>query len=183
VPEKARLIPVIRIDTDSRLRPALTESQVQTVAEIIGKFASLPRTEALQIDFDATVSERPFYKALLKTVRSLIPRGMPLSITALASWCLFDDWIRDLPVDETIPMMFSLGPERQKVLLHFEQDRDFAKGACCGSLGLSLEDRVINDLMIPRLQKRKIPVRIYFFTRTAWTAEKIHAARSLLLNQ
>ena len=32
-------------------------------------------------------------------------------MTALASWCLSDRWISDLPVDEAVPMLFQMGPE------------------------------------------------------------------------
>src|SRR5262249_18050832 len=141
MPDKARLIPVIRVDIDRHHLPSMSESQVQAVAKTICRFASLPRTAAIQVDYDATLAERPFYRSVLNAVRSKLPPGMPLSITALASWCLFDNWIGDLPVDETVPMMFSLGPERRRVLVHFEQGHDFVRSSCCNSLGLSLEDR------------------------------------------
>jgi len=180
VPEKMRMLPVIRIDTDRLHPPPLSDSQADLVAHIIAQFAGLPRSDGVQIDFDATLLQRPFYRSLLDKVRSLLPAGTPISITALASWCLFDNWIEDLPVDETIPMMFSLGSERQKVLLYFQQQRDFTTGPCCRSLGLSLEDKQVNDLMVPLATARKTPVRLYFFSRTAWTPEKVQLVRNLL---
>ncbi|HNB24804.1 MAG TPA: hypothetical protein PKZ32_20450, partial [Candidatus Melainabacteria bacterium] len=105
---------------------------------------------------------------------------MAISITALASWCLFDNWIKDLPIDESVPMMFSLGRDREKVLLYIRKHHDFLDARANRSLGLSLEDTRVNELMIPIAQKRKIPVRVYVFTRTAWTEKKIQAVRSLL---
>ena len=36
---------------------------------------------------------------------------VPLSITALASWCAQDRWMEGLPVDETVPMLFRMGPD------------------------------------------------------------------------
>ena len=34
---------------------------------------------------------------------------MPLTITALASWCDGDDWIDGLPVADASPMLFRMG--------------------------------------------------------------------------
>ena len=48
---------------------------------------------ALQIDFDATRSQRRFYSDVLRKVRQQMPASLPLSMTALASWCSYDDWI------------------------------------------------------------------------------------------
>lgn len=79
------------------------------VAGMILRTAQKPRTAVLQIDFDATRSQRAFYTNLLREVRKKLPEGMPLSITALASWCAGDDWIRGLPVDEAVPMFFRMG--------------------------------------------------------------------------
>jgi hypothetical protein len=135
----------------------------------------------LQLDFDALETERPFYERLVREVRRLLPEDKMLSITALASWCLFDDWLAGLPVDESVPMMFSLGKDRRKVLLHFKLGKEVIEQRCCRSLGISLEDSEVNRLMIPVLRKRKMATRTYVFTRTAWTREKLRAVHSLLL--
>jgi hypothetical protein len=45
----------------------------------------------IQIDFDATRSERGFYRALLNDLRARVPRSTAFSITALASLCIHDD--------------------------------------------------------------------------------------------
>ena len=83
------------------------------VTNLILRSAGKPRTSALQIDFDATRSQRAFYANLLREVRKRMPAGMPLSITALASWCADDDWIASLPVDEAVPMFFRMGGDRR----------------------------------------------------------------------
>jgi hypothetical protein len=79
------------------------------VAELIARSANRPGVSALQIDFDVVESQRGFYRSLLYEVRRRMPRGMPLSITALASWCAGDNWIAGLPVDEAVPMFFRMG--------------------------------------------------------------------------
>jgi hypothetical protein len=130
VPPHTKMIAVVRIDTDAKHPPALSPAQAQRIAQIIGKASTFPGTQMVQIDFDAVETERQFYRALL----AQLPKSMPISITSLASWCLYDGWIKTLPVDETVPMMFSLGRDRQKILLYFESDRDFLVKSCCDSL-------------------------------------------------
>jgi hypothetical protein len=180
VPSTTALEPVIRIDMDPRHPPALSDKQSDQIIHAIERIARLPRTRQVQIDFDARENERQFYRRLLSRTRASLPESMPISMTALASWCLFDNWITDLPVQETVPMMFSLGRDRQKVLLHFRASGEFLSPGCCKAVGLSLEDREVNGLMIPLCRKRKIPVRVYFYTRNAWTENKIQSLRSLL---
>jgi hypothetical protein len=177
---KTRLIPVVRLETSRTIPPAYSTAQIEKLANLLLKVGTNPRASELQIDFDALQSERQFYRSLLEVTRARLPRGIPLSITALASWCLFDNWINDLPVDETVPMMFSLGRERAKVLLYFRSSVDFMVQSCCSSLGISLEDSVVNALMIPRVRQRKIPVRIYVFTKTPWTEKKVQSLQAML---
>lgn len=175
-----KLIPVMRLDCDRKNSPVLSAQQLERTAAVMRKLAALPQTAAVQIDFDALLSQRDFYKNLLELTKTNLPPKIPLSITALASWCLYDNWIKDLPVDETVPMMFSLGDERQKILLYFRSGHEFLQKSCCQTLGLSLEDKEMNQLMIPLTRNRKIPVRVYVFTRNAWTPKKIRAAQTML---
>ena len=41
-----------------------------------------------------------------------MPDNVPLSMTALASFCVGDRWLQDLPVDEAIPMIYQDGQGR-----------------------------------------------------------------------
>lgn len=182
LPEHTSVIPVVRIDVMHKEKAALSEEQLKKTLHLIERAASAENSAQIQIDFDALETERGFYRSLLERLRKTLPSSMPISITALVSWCLFDNWIQNLPVDESVPMMFSLGTEREKVLLHFRSGKDFLDKRSRQSLGLSLEDAGVNQLMIPITQQRKMPVRIYVFTRTAWTDKKIHTARTMLSN-
>jgi len=182
LPANTQLIVTIRIDVIRRDKPAYSAKQIEEIARQIKLASQVPHTVQIQIDFDALASERQFYIDLLKSVRKTLPDNMPISITALASWCLYDNWIRELNVDETVPMMFSLGGERDKIMRYFRQNHDFIEPRAKRSLGLSLEDTRVNELMIPIVQRRKIPCRVYVFTRTAWTEEKIQSARAMLSN-
>jgi hypothetical protein len=104
------LIAVTRIETGGSGPAGLTGAAVDAIASTITRTVTRPRVRAAQIDFDATVSERDFYRALIDRVRRRLNPSMPLSITALASWCVGDDWLDGLPIDEAVPMLFRMGP-------------------------------------------------------------------------
>lgn len=127
--------------------------------------ARLPGVRALQIDFDATVSQRSFYLAALRNLRFHLPEGIPLSITALASWALEDRWMRDCGlarvVDEAVPMLFRMGPDSAQVRKHL-QSQDFEEPMSQGSYGLS------TDEPLPRLRSGR---RCYVFHPGPWKAE------------
>ena len=112
LPPNAIRIPVVRIETSPHA--LLDEANRAATVHALMASASQPGIAALQIDFDATLSQRAFYRGVLEDVRKSIPPGLPLSITALASWCSFDDWLRDLPIDEAVPMMFRMEPDRRR---------------------------------------------------------------------
>src|SRR5262249_49474683 len=105
VPDGAFLTSVIRVESR---KPALSAEQLNQVEKEIVQWGVTPRASALQIDFDALASERVFYRQLLERLR---PKVKKLSITALASWCLDDGWIRDLPIDEAVPMLFRMASD------------------------------------------------------------------------
>ena len=86
----------------------------------------------------------------------------------------------DLPVVETVPMMFSLGRDRQKILFYFKSHTQFLAKSCCDSLGISLEDSEVNDLIIPKIKQGATPIRVYVFTKTRWTAAKVQEVQSIL---
>jgi hypothetical protein len=113
VSPRTRIIAVVRIEATTSGAALSAPGLPAQVAGLILHSAQKPRTAMLQIDFDATRSERPFFIDLLREVRSKLPAGMPLSITALASWCADDDWISGLPVDEAVPMFFRMGIDRR----------------------------------------------------------------------
>ena len=104
-----KLVAVVRIETNHQDLPSFSTAQLERVSRAI---LDLSVTSVVQIDFDATVSQRNFYRSLLTEVRRGLPRSVGLSITALASWCAGDDWLRDLPINEAVPMLFRLGVDR-----------------------------------------------------------------------
>jgi hypothetical protein len=109
VPHDAKLMAVVRIAADRWQPPDLSAAQRRMATAAIVEVSGLTGITALQVDFDAAVSQRSFYRDLLQQLRQQLPASMPLSITALASWCIFDSWLTGLPVDEVVPNGISYG--------------------------------------------------------------------------
>lgn len=160
VPPGTFLIAVARIESDRRDVPELSrEQRAKAAAEV----AEMSRTEgiaAVQIDFDATLSERDFYRDLLRDVRGQLPDSTALSITALASWCMHDDWLTGLPIDEAVPMLFRMGVDRRQILMHLNAGGDFSASLCRASSGLSTDEP---------LAAFPAAARTYFFHPHSWT--------------
>ena len=182
VPPGTALVAVVRVETSrvdlgraksSRVEanrapsPSLSSHQRSEAAHSIAVAGQLPGLAGLQIDFDATASERSFYSDLLQEVRAEIPPDLPLSITALASWCLGDNWLKGLPVDDAIPMLFRMGAGTREVELHLDAGRNFRAPVCRQSLGISTDEPVSN---LPQGR------RLYIFTPRAWTPGTIELA-------
>jgi len=161
------LMAVVRVDGDAREAPVLDAQQRDALLRELEEAFALPRVVALQIDFDARVSERAFYRGFLEELRRRHPQ-LPLSITALASWCTDDPWIRGLPVDEAVPMLFRMGGGAAKVRERLRRGRDFRSELATGALGLSTDEP--RD-MVPKpwLHAR----RVYIFQGRPWTDENV----------
>jgi hypothetical protein len=150
VPDRAKLIAVVRIESAqadlhrvSVDQKALSQAQLVHSVDSIARLASLPRVAAVQIDFDATLSERSFYRDLLVLLRQRLAPNVPISITALASWCIDDDWLSGLPIDEAVPMLFRMGVDANEVTARLASRRDFREPLCRTSMGVSTDERWI----------------------------------------
>ncbi len=164
LPPGAAVVPVTRIESDRKDPPALSSKQLkETVAEI-AELARLPNVSTIQIDFDATTTEREFYRALLTELRRSLPASTKLSITALASWCEGDNWLDDLPIDEAIPMLFRMGADRNAILSNLAGKR-LNSIRCQASAGISTDEQLEN---LPQV------ARLYVFNPKPWTAGSVH---------
>jgi len=160
-PPDTKLIAVVRIAADRWRPPDLSASQREMVTAAIAEVSGLTGITALQVDFDATVSQRPFYRDVLQELRRRLPTSMPLSITALASWCIFDNWLTELPVDEVVPMVFRMGADQHRVRRYLAA-ADFRAAICRRSVGIS------TDEPSPTLRPGR---RLYMFHPQAWRPE------------
>jgi hypothetical protein len=155
-PSNATRIAVVRIETLPNARLDAAEEQ-QTVRLLL-KSAERPGIAAFQVDFDATRSQRGFYSELLRDLRWQMPSGLQLSITALASWCSYDDWIAALPVDEAVPMLFRMEPDRRRASAALPEFR-IREPLCMSSVGISTHETWPEEMA---------GKRIYIFADRGW---------------
>ena len=147
-----RLIAVTRIETiKSQLQPlALSDLQSDKLIRWVLQALKLKNVAAIQIDFDAKLSERAFYRRFLDALRTRLPKSIPLSITALASFCIGDGWIRDLPVDEAVPMLFRMGEDAGQVKQFLKDGNDFPVALCRHSYGMATDEPLSFNFSKPR---------------------------------
>lgn len=131
------LTSVVRIETD---HSAIDDSLIPRVAAEIVDAARMPRATAVQIDFDARLSERRFYAALLREVRARVRAPQRVSMTALASWCADDPWIEPGVVDEIVPMLFQMGTDGRRIVTRLQEDQRWPVQACNSARGLSTDE-------------------------------------------
>jgi Protein of unknown function (DUF3142) len=164
VPDGAFVEAVVRVEVDGRSPPTLSTGQRQVLADAMVAAADGPGVRGVQVDFDATAGQRPFYAALLHDVRARLPAGTGLSMTALASWCLGDPWLADLPVDAAVPMLFEMGPDAGTIRRHLAGGGDFRPRVCRDAVGLATDEPVPGT---PRGR------RTYLFHHTSWSARAL----------
>jgi len=165
------LVAVTRIEGSALVSPPalLTDA----LAEAITRTASAPHVAGIQIDFDATASQRALYRAVVERVRARLAPDVVLSITALASWCADDAWLAGLPIDEAVPMLFRMGPFNEPYAMIAQSQRRRAGQApsrreCGAAIGVSLDE--------PRAVEPSRR-RVYVFNPRPWTARTVADAR------
>lgn len=169
VTSQTRLIAVVRIEAPAGTSDLAEPALASQVAAILAEAPLAGRAAAVQVDFDARESQRNFYRKVLLSLRQRLP-NTPISITALASWCAYDDWIADLPIDEAVPMFFRMGPD------HFASEvpgwsYPVRAPVCRGSVGVS------TDEAWPRLPARP---RLYVFHPRPWNVVALQNLEPLL---
>lgn len=164
IPNGAFVVAVTRIESDKKEKPMLTPEQKTKIVESVVKTSALPNVKAVQIDFDAIESEREFYKSLLIDLRKQLPSQTSISITALASWCMYDNWIKDMPIDEAIPMLFRMGVDEQNIVSYLNTNNIWREPLCNESYGISLDE-----------PSRKVDTakRLYIFNPQSWSKEDL----------
>jgi hypothetical protein len=156
VPPGTALMAVVRLESAGGPPP-----DARAIAREAARAAGLPQVRALQIDFDATLSEREWYRGMLQSLRENLPERMPLGITALVSWCRAGDWMGGLPVAEAVPMLFRMGPGEE-----FD-GAPFRDSLCKDSAGLSTDE----------LPREALPGRrVFLFHPRSWTPETYRGA-------
>lgn len=170
VPQSARVMAVVRIEAAQSRAKFDAPDLPQKVAEEIVEASRKKQVSALQIDFDATRSQRAFYRKVIEETRRRMPPEMPLSITALASWCSQPSWLEGLPVDEAVPMLFRMGGDarfRRAPGWHYQA----GEMSCRKSVGVS------TDESWPEIDPDQ---RIYVFHPRAWNPVALGNVENLI---
>ncbi len=166
VTPETRLMAVTRIESDKTegSRAALSPGQKARLVSLILKTLERKNVVAIQTDFDVVTSEREFYRQLLHDLRKQMPQDTPLSMTALASFCIGDRWLKDLPVDEVVPMIYRLGPDDRQIKSMLANGYDFREPLCRKSYGIALDEPFTHSLNDGR--------RLYVFNARPWTGQE-----------
>jgi hypothetical protein len=162
-----RLIAVTRVESQKNTgtKAGLTPAQREKLVTLISRTLELENVSAIQVDFDAVVSERKFYRDLLEDLRRKLPEHVALSMTALASFCIGDRWFDDLPVDEAVPMIFRMGADDERIKSFLAAGNDFHEPLCQTSYGIALDE--------PLKMKFADTRRLYVFGDEAWTEKNV----------
>jgi hypothetical protein len=183
IPPQMYQMAVIRFDTwpDPPRRAALTGRQRELAVRMVAEIAAITHPKGIQIDFDALPGAWPFYRQLLSEVRARIGPDIFLSITALVSWCdSAQSWLAGLPVDEIVPMAFSMGQVTPAIVTMLERGGQFQFPGCRASIGVGMQE----DYSVPRPRAYMAMVgprkgqRAYFFPGGhQWSTELLSSAQ------
>ncbi len=161
LPKNVYVLPVIRLeDRDSTFR-ILTSTELRAAS---AKISELAGSTGVQIDFDASYSDRNNYARLLHFVHNELG-NRPLSMTALASWCIHDTWIDSLPVSKAVPMLFRMGSQSKSVRDYFNYGHSIQAHIASTALGLSTDEPVPNVAM---------DRQIFLFNPQPWNKKNLH---------
>jgi hypothetical protein len=162
-------IPVVRIETRRGFRPERSDAARRYIVGAIAHRVRALGAQMVQIDFDATASQRVFYAELLRDLRRALGDRTAISITALASWCAYDPWFAALPIDEAVPMLFRMGADEAAMRDRLRRGVEFASPLCRGIAG------VATDEPWPPLRRLR---RLYVFSPRPWTRAAVEAVRA-----
>jgi hypothetical protein len=101
---------------------------------------------------------------MMVRARAAVATGTWLSMTALASWCVGDTWIDEInmPVDEVVPMVFTMGRGTEAVLNALRTRREFRAARCRESVGWAVGEPVV---VLHGARRR------YVFNARPWSAQ------------
>ena len=176
------MIAVTRIQSKSdaftRSKTAVSAALMQETLDLIKRTLELPNVKGIQIDFDAAVSEREFYRSLMAELsesdaftrsKGGTAEAVTLTMTSLASWCTGDAWFNDFPVAEAVPMVFVMGADSEKIRNYLRNGNDWQEPLCKGSYGISVDEQPLQGLQHGR--------RIWYFKNSSWNKADLERLR------
>lgn len=104
-----RVTPVVHAQLANGDLPLLGQPQAKTLLKAVLQASQKSSSGWVQFDFEAPRQQRTFYLELVQQMRAQLPAHIKLSVSALASWCFEDEFMRQIAADEVVPMLFALG--------------------------------------------------------------------------
>lgn len=148
------LIATVRLEIPRGMNSPLPPAREAALA--VAEAAKGLLLRSLQVDFDARVSDRAWYIQFLGELRREVPRSLPITITALESWCEEErPWFEHTQIADATPMLFRMGPDENRT------PTTFPASICNSSAGVSTDEM---PERIPHGARR-----IYIFHPGRWT--------------
>lgn len=163
----AARVPVLHVDASWRKPPRLTDAQSARIADELLRLAGQANRKVVQLDFEVRRSQRPFLARTVGAIRARLDPSIALSVTALASWCLDDYWLKDIAADEVVPMAFRMGAAQHALRARLLQQGGFTRARCGAAIGFSADEA----MMAVREGRR------YYFSPQPWSAARWQALR------
>lgn len=159
-----KVIPVVRID-NFETAEYLTPWRTKDIEDFIISSCDQEQVVGCQIDFDAKTSERPAYVSIISSVRDRLPKNVPLSITALVSWCDKGSWMNDAKIDFAVPMFYRLGADESIIRNGYTGKTFMGSPKCAEAIGISTDE--------PFPKEKYIKGRdIYIFNPNPWNEQE-----------
>lgn len=159
---------VVHVQIDPRRPLVWTPEREAQVAAAVLRLGRRPGVGRLQVDFEVRGSQRDVLLGVLRRVRTGLPPGVLLSMTALASWCETETWLSEAPVDEIVPMLFRMGPGGEALKARLAAGGDFAHPGCRMALAVSVDTPLV---------RAPAGRRLYLFNPRSWTAASFEQTR------
>lgn len=138
------------------------------LAAAVRHYATVIPTPRVQLDFEVRQSERQVLLDTLTDLRRALPASTTLSMTALTSWCISENWLEKAPVDEIVPMLFRMQDDGPAILKRLAAGGDFRNPRCRTALAIS------SDSPVSRAPRGR---RVYLFSPQSWKAGSFDTVR------
>lgn len=165
--EDTKVIPVVRIDNFDTAEE-ITPWRMKDIEDFIINSCDQKLVVGCQIDFDVKTSERTAYMSIISSVRDRLSKNIPLSITALVSWCDKSSWMNDAQIDFAVPMFYRLGADESTIRGGYTGKTFMGSPKCAGAIGISTDE--------PLPKEKYIGGRdIYIFNPNSWDEQEFRS--------
>lgn len=159
---------VVHVQIDHAKPLVWAPSLRERVATAVHHYATEVPAARVQLDFEVRESERQVLLDVLRDLRRALPAKTRLSMTALASWCMTENWLEDAPVDEIVPMLFRMQTGGDSIIKTLAMGGDFRHPRCRDALAISTDSPIL----------RAPPGRrVYLFNPRSWVREDFRKAQ------